>query len=289
MDYVFKAQASHSGNGSLKDPVLEVRSADGQLLQTVDNMLMGNEPSMLFTPTGTGDYFVVVRAADGQNDTGSYQLTTRAPDDFGNTSAKASAITLGQTLDGGIQWNDGSFGARAINSVGLATDFDQDWFKFEATQDQVLSFLVSVPGNSSLSRPMVEIVDSNMRQVAVGDGLEMLDASARATFKAPAAGTFFARVIDGAGTTGAYRVSLVAGDASDEDANGVVALAFDINTDTNAQGKIPQMNCDVVRIFRKHGFAWGGNFLTPDGMHFEYVGEPRDTIDYPSTYCPNKN
>jgi hypothetical protein len=66
-------------------------------------------------------------------------------------------------------------------------------------------------------------------------------------------------------------------------------MAFDINTDTNAQGKIPQMNCDVVRIFRKHGFAWGGNLLIPDGMHFEYVGEPRDTIDYPSTYCPNKN
>lgn len=64
-------------------------------------------------------------------------------------------------------------------------------------------------------------------------------------------------------------------------------IAFDINTSTNAQGSVPQMNCDVVRIFRKHGFAWGGNFLVPDGMHFEYVGEPRHKVDYPSTYCPN--
>jgi hypothetical protein len=47
------------------------------------------------------------------------------------------------------------------------------------------------------------------------------------------------------------------------------------------------MNCDVVRIFRKHGFAWGGNWRTPDGMHFEWVGEARDQIGYASRYCPN--
>ncbi|MGD9703353.1 MAG: M15 family metallopeptidase [Acidimicrobiia bacterium] len=63
--------------------------------------------------------------------------------------------------------------------------------------------------------------------------------------------------------------------------------AFDTNTVTNAQGAVPKMHCDVVRIFRKWGFAWGGNFNTPDGMHFEYVGERRDQIAYPSKYCPN--
>ena len=42
-----------------------------------------------------------------------------------------------------------------------------------------------------------------------------------------------------------------------------------------------------MRIFRKHGFAWGGNLRTPDGMHFEWVGEARDQIGYPSRYCPN--
>jgi hypothetical protein len=65
------------------------------------------------------------------------------------------------------------------------------------------------------------------------------------------------------------------------------AMAIDMNTLSNCQGCTPRMNCDVVRIFRKHGFAWGGNFRRPDGMHFEWVGEPRDQIGYPSTYCPN--
>ena len=59
-------------------------------------------------------------------------------------------------------------------------------------------------------------------------------------------------------------------------------MALDTNTVSNCQGCVPQMNCDVVRIFRKHGFAWGGNFLMPDGMHFEWVGERRDQLSYPS-------
>jgi hypothetical protein len=65
------------------------------------------------------------------------------------------------------------------------------------------------------------------------------------------------------------------------------AMAFDTNTLANCQGCRPQIHCDVVRIFRRNGFAWGGNFRRPDGMHFEWVGSPRDQIPYPSTYCPN--
>ena len=64
-------------------------------------------------------------------------------------------------------------------------------------------------------------------------------------------------------------------------------MALDMNTATNPMGGVPTMDCRVVRIFRKWGFAWGGNFSTPDGMHFEWVGEDRSQISYPSTYCAN--
>jgi hypothetical protein len=63
--------------------------------------------------------------------------------------------------------------------------------------------------------------------------------------------------------------------------------ALDTNTTSNCQGCVPQMDCRVVRIFRAHNFAWGGNFINPDGMHFEWVGEPRNSYQYPSRYCPN--
>jgi hypothetical protein len=62
---------------------------------------------------------------------------------------------------------------------------------------------------------------------------------------------------------------------------------LDVSTVANCQNCVPRMDCRIVRIFRKHNFSWGGNYLTPDGMHFEWVGERRDTLQYPSKYCPN--
>ena len=65
-------------------------------------------------------------------------------------------------------------------------------------------------------------------------------------------------------------------------------MALDTNTVGSCQGCAPpDLDCRTVRIFRKYGFAWGGNFLTPDGMHFEWVGERRDLLAYPSRFCPN--
>lgn len=63
--------------------------------------------------------------------------------------------------------------------------------------------------------------------------------------------------------------------------------AIDFNPTENCMGCRPKISCRVVQIFRELGFAWGGNFLTRDGMHFEYVGEPRHTTpSRPTDLCP---
>ncbi|MEL6890299.1 MAG: M15 family metallopeptidase [Actinomycetota bacterium] len=72
------------------------------------------------------------------------------------------------------------------------------------------------------------------------------------------------------------------------------AMAIDTNTRSACQGCNPPSfatrsgGCDTVRIFRKYGFSWGGAYTTPDGMHFEYVGEDRSQIPYPSRWCANQ-
>jgi hypothetical protein len=50
--------------------------------------------------------------------------------------------------------------------------------------------------------------------------------------------------------------------------------AIDINAPENPFGGEPTMDRRIVRIFERWGFNWGGDFLIPDGMHFEYDGPP---------------
>lgn len=47
-------------------------------------------------------------------------------------------------------------------------------------------------------------------------------------------------------------------------------IAIDLNAATNAQGDdTPEIDPRIVSIMERWGFAWGGRFGTPDGMHFE--------------------
>jgi hypothetical protein len=47
-------------------------------------------------------------------------------------------------------------------------------------------------------------------------------------------------------------------------------VAFDCNAATNAFGTPPHQSPRLVAIMRRWGFTWGGDFIVPDGNHFEY-------------------
>jgi hypothetical protein len=51
-------------------------------------------------------------------------------------------------------------------------------------------------------------------------------------------------------------------------------IAVDLNAWDNAFGTKPDQDPRLVQIMEAHGFTWGGRWLVPDGMHFEWVRFP---------------
>jgi hypothetical protein len=51
-------------------------------------------------------------------------------------------------------------------------------------------------------------------------------------------------------------------------------VAVDFNVSGNPLGAEPTLDRRVVEVFEQWGFQWGGRFLVPDGMHFEFLDFP---------------
>jgi len=47
-------------------------------------------------------------------------------------------------------------------------------------------------------------------------------------------------------------------------------IALDLNVPQNPFGAPPHQSPRLVAVFERWGFIWGGRFVLPDGMHFEY-------------------
>jgi hypothetical protein len=75
--------------------------------------------------------------------------------------------------------------------------------------------------------------------------------------------------------SGCYAARTVARSPTAPPSQHAYGAAIDINAPENPYGGAPTMDPRVVKIFERWGFLWGGNYLTPDGMHFEYGGPPR--------------
>ena len=54
-------------------------------------------------------------------------------------------------------------------------------------------------------------------------------------------------------------------------------VAFDLNLVGNYYGVKPQQPLRLVRTLARWGFIWGGDFVIPDGNHFEYRRSPAES------------
>ena len=235
--YVFKLQGAATGGGTLADPYMELRSSSGILLDSDDNGSWQNDAVISYKVSTTGTYYVVAKTQIS-DDTGTYNFTTRAPDDHGSTIADATLVTLNNAVDGAIQWSDGRFGGKADKFTNTVVDRDEDWFSIQLNEGQVVTFSATPTDVKGLSRALIEVLDPFGTPLARGDGKEIDDGGAMATIKASSSGLYTARVVDGAGHTGAYQFKVVSGDASDEDSAGPVQLLWGDSNETMKLGKV---------------------------------------------------
>ena len=167
-------------------------------------------PEVLWTASSTGEHYVAVRNFGGL--TGAYSLSIDpvedAPDDHGDTSASATSLAPGQTVNGAV--DDG---------------FDFDYFRFQAEQGQwvhveigggTLEFLnvglYEADGTTpALQRPEdVEIILSGggaFVDVIALDQARWFE-NAKFDWISPGTGEFLLTVSGAEGRTGTYTVTV---------------------------------------------------------------------------------
>ena len=71
---------------------------------------------------------------------------------------------------------------------------------------------------------------------------------------------------------GCFAPRLIPGQPGQSISHHAYGSALDINVSANEQGQRPRQDRRLVRIFAAHRLTWGGAWLVPDGMHFEFLG-----------------
>ncbi len=77
-----------------------------------------------------------------------------------------------------------------------------------------------------------------------------------------------------ASNAGCYNPELLANLPTAPPAFHAYGAAIDINAPENPFGATPTQDPRLVAVMEHWGFNWGGTFLVPDGMHFEYLRPP---------------
>lgn len=95
----------------------------------------------------------------------------------------------------------------------------------------------------------------------------------------------FAKLVNEAEYGGCFSARLIRG-ASSAISTHTWGAAVDLNVSSNLLSAEPRQDDRLVSIFGRWGFAWGGNFLVPDGMHFQFDCFPRPLDPDSSPVCP---
>ena len=142
----------------------------------------------------------------------------------------------------------GEFAARVIPGTGGYLDVDPSF-----VARHIVSQAVPILGDVTCNKAIMPLLRDALGQIAA-EGLAGL------IHRSDYGGCYVARIIPD-----------VPGEPISHHAWGT---AIDINVSENPFGGAPHQDPGVVAAFQRWGFTWGGRFIVPDGMHFEFLRSP---------------
>ncbi|MDX2274239.1 MAG: PPC domain-containing protein [Hyphomonadaceae bacterium] len=194
---IYRIALAGDGDGALGDPMLAIADRDGAELASNDDSEGSLNSYLEYVPTQNGDVFVIARAFGGS--TGTYKLRADAaalpPDSAGNSRDTRARLSVGQTLNSGLDYPQ-----------------DTDWYRVRLAAGQSYRFTAASAEGERNFDPMVVVHNSAGEELAVDDdGGEGLNSYLE--FSAPENGDYFVEVrgFDTA-ATGDYTLGARAGD-----------------------------------------------------------------------------
>lgn len=197
--YFIDLEGSPTSQGTLVDPFLRgIYSAGGTLLaaSTDDDAGIGNNASLVFTPTATGTYSIAAGAFGGG--TGTYRMLVR-PDDYRTSFEGAGAI--GTVTPGG-----------AATNASINFSADQDFFSVSLIQNHLYRIQQRGAPTSSgtLSDPYIRGVHDSAGTLLDNSSNDDSSGSLNASvdFLATSSGTYYIAAGAYGGSQGTYQLQV---------------------------------------------------------------------------------
>ena len=192
--YAISMAGSPTYQGTLTDPLLRLRDAQGWEVAVNDDGGAGLNARIVYTPVASGLYTVVAGAYGSA--TGSYELRVeRSPgfqDDYAGHSATAGLIQVGQSVFGTIDFGD-----------------DEDWFAvmLQAGVSYRIDLEGAPSGRGSLPDPLLTVHGETGRQLSANDDFGGT-LNSQVTMTAPETGRYFINAQSFAFNTGSYTITV---------------------------------------------------------------------------------
>ncbi|MCA8907577.1 MAG: PPC domain-containing protein [Rhodospirillaceae bacterium] len=192
--YAIEMAGSPTDMGTLSDPLLRLRDANGTEVAANDDGGTGFNARIVYTPVTTG-LFTIAASSYGSA-TGSYRIrveeTTEYADDYPGHAGTQGSLMIGQPITGTIE-----YGA------------DADWFAVQLTggQTYVINLEGAPTGRGSLSDPLLTVHAEDGREVGANDDFGGT-LNSQVTLTAPTTGRYFVSAQSYGYNTGTYTLTV---------------------------------------------------------------------------------